>query len=82
MSSNKSPIEHLAVLMMEYLSYDYMLRYLSNGHERSRKEYNQVNPVNSISNRVYVSNRSGYITTINPSHAVVSYERQVYGEIG
>jgi len=82
MGANKSPIEHLVVLMMENRSYDHMLGYLPNGHGLTGEEYNLVNPADSKSEKVYVSNRSGYITATNPSHDVVSVERQEYGEFG
>jgi hypothetical protein len=59
-----------------------MLGYLPNGHGLTGEEYNLVNPADSKSEKVYVSNRSGYITATNPSHDVVSVERQEYGEFG
>ena len=82
MSANKSPIEHIVVLMMENRSYDHMLGYLQNGHGLTGKEYNLVNPADQGSEKVYVNNRSGYVTATNPAHDVVSIERQVYGEVG
>ena len=82
MGTNKSPIEHLVVLMMENRSYDHMLGYLPNSHGLTGEEYNYVDPANPESEKVYVSKDSGYITAINPSHDVVSVERQEYGEVG
>jgi phospholipase C len=79
MSATKSPVEHIVVLMMENRSYDHMLGYLPNGHGLTGKEYNLVNPANPTSEKVYVSNRSGYVTATNPSHDIVSIEKQVYG---
>jgi phospholipase C len=82
MSANKSPIEHILVLMMENRSYDHMLGYLPNGRGLTGAEYNLVDPADPMSEKVYVSNRSGYVTAPNPSHDIVSIERQVYGEVG
>lgn len=82
MSANKSPIEHIVVLMMENRSYDHMLGYLPNGHGLTGKEYNLVDPADATSEKVYVSNRSGYVTATNPAHDVVSIEKQVYGGLG
>ncbi len=82
MGTNKSPVEHLVVLMMENRSYDHMLGYFPNGRGLSGEEYNLVDPSDSNSEKVYVSNRSGYVTATNPLHDVVSIERQEYGEVG
>jgi phospholipase C len=82
MSANKSPIEHIVVLMMENRSYDHMLGYLPYGHGLTGKEYNLVDPADATSEKVYVSNRSGYVTATNPAHDVVSIEKQVYGGLG
>ena len=82
MGANKSPVEHLVVLMMENRSYDHMLGYLPNGHGLTGEEYNLVDPANPKSEKVYVSNRSGYVTATNPCHDVISIERQEYGEVG
>ncbi len=82
MSSNELPIKHIVVLMMENRSYDHMLGYLPNGGGLTGKEYNLVDPADPSSEKVYVSNRSGYVTATNPSHDVVSIEKQVYGETG
>lgn len=82
MSENKSPIKHLVVLMMENRSYDQMLGYLPNGHGLTGEEYNLVDPADPDSERVYVSNRAGYVTNPNPAHDVVSIEKQEYGEVG
>ncbi len=82
MNTNKTPIEHLVVLMMENRSYDHMLGYLPNGHGLTGEEYNLVDPANPESGKVYVSNASGYVTLPNPAHDVVSVEKQAYGEVG
>lgn len=82
MGVNKSPIEHLVVLMMENRSYDHMLGYLPNGHGLTGEEYNLVDPADPTSEKVYVSNRAGYVTATNPLHDVVNIERQEYGEVG
>ena len=82
MKANKSPIEHMVVLMMENRSYDHMLGYLPNSNMLTGKEYNLVNPADMNSEKVYVNNRSGYITEPNPAHDVISVEREVYGEVG
>jgi hypothetical protein len=82
MVSNKSPIEHLVVLMMENRSYDHMLGYLPNGRGLTGEEYNLVDPANPASEKVYVSNASGYLILPNPAHDVVSIEKQVYGDVG
>src|SRR5512141_1763925 len=82
MGANKFPIEHLVVLMMENRSYDHMLGYLPNGHGLTGNEYNLVDPAEATSEKVYVSNCSGYVTATNPSHDVVSIEKQVYGGLG
>jgi phospholipase C len=81
MGANKSPIDHLVVLMMENRSYDHMLGYLPNGHGLTGEEYNLVEPANPESEKVYVSNASGYVTLPNPAHDVVSVEKQEYGDI-
>ncbi|MRS05667.1 hypothetical protein EG832_20990, partial [bacterium] len=78
----KSPIEHVIVLMMENRSYDHMLGYLQNGHGLTGNEFNLVDPSNPDSEKVFVNNRSGYITTVNPAHDVVSIEKQEFGEVG
>ena len=60
MGANKSPIEHLVVLMLENRSYDYMLGYLPNGRGLTGREYNRINTADPKSEKVYVSNSSGY----------------------
>lgn len=82
MISKRSPIEHILVLMMENRSYDHMLGYVPNGHGLTGKEYNLVDPADPESEKVYVSNRSGYVTKVNPAHDVVNVERQLYGDVG
>ncbi|MCL4561576.1 MAG: phosphoesterase [Chloroflexi bacterium] len=81
-SSNKSRIEHILVLMLENRSYDHMFGYLPNGEGLSGKEYNLVDPLDPNSEKVYVSNTSGYVTATNPSHDVIDVEKQMYGEVG
>jgi phospholipase C len=82
MKTNQSPIEHLVVLMLENRSYDHMLGYLQKGDDLTGNEYNLVNPTDPGSDKVFVSNASGYTTLPNPAHDVVSVEKQVYGEVG
>ncbi len=82
MKGEKSPIEHLVVLMLENRSYDHMLGYLSMGSPLSGKEYNLVDPADTNSEKVYVSNTSSYVSQPNPLHDVVSVEKQEYGEVG
>ena len=79
---NRSPIEHVIVLMLENRSYDHMLGYLPNGRGLAGDEFNLVDPSNPISERVHVSNTSGYITTVEPAHDFVSVEKQLFGESG
>jgi phospholipase C len=76
------PIEHVIVLMLENRSYDHMLGYLPNGHELTGDEFNRVEPSNLASEQVPVSNRSGYITAVDPAHDFVSVEKQLYGKSG
>lgn len=75
------PIEHLIVLMLENRSYDHMLGYLDHGSPLTGNEYNLVNPADPSSEKVYVSNTSGYVTQPNPAHDVVSVEKQEYGDV-
>ncbi len=82
MMNSKSPIEHVVVLMLENRSYDHMLGYLEMGNPLTGQEYNLVDPANPNSEKVYVSNTSGYITQPNPLHDVVSVEKQEFGEVG
>jgi phospholipase C len=82
MTSQKSSIEHLIVLMLENRSYDHMFGYLGRGEGLTGQEYNLVDPADPASEKVYVSNASGYITEPNPSHDLVSVEKQEYGEFG
>ncbi len=77
-----SPIEHLVVLMLENRSYDHMLGYLDRGTRLTGDEYNLVNPADPASEKVTISNTSGYITQPNPLHDVVNVEKQEYGELG
>ena len=79
---NRSPVEHVIVLMLENRSYDHMLGYLPNGHGLAGDEFNLVDPSDPTSERVYVSNRSGYITAVDPAHDFVSVEKQLFGEPG
>jgi len=79
---NRSPIEHVIVLMLENRSYDHMLGYLPNGHGLAGDEFNPVDPSDPTSERVRVSNRSGYITAVDPAHDFVSVEKQLFGESG
>ncbi len=82
MTTYKSPIEHILVLMLENRSYDHMLGYLDRGDGLTGKEYNLVDPQEPGSEKVSVSDASGYITQPNPSHDVISVEKQEYGEVG
>ncbi len=82
MPANTSPIEHLVVLMLENRSYDHMLGYFDAGEHLTGREYNPVDPLEAGSEKVYVSDASGYITEPNPLHDVVSVEKQEFGETG
>jgi phospholipase C len=82
MNANKSPIKHIVVLMLENRSYDHMLGYLKQGTPLTGNEYNLVDPANPESEKVYVSNASGYVTLPNPAHDVASVEKQEYGDFG
>jgi phospholipase C len=81
-SHNRSPIEHVIVLMLENRSYDHLLGYLPNGQGLTGDEFNLVDPSVPTSQRVLVSNRSGYITTVDPAHDFVSVEKQLFGLMG
>jgi len=82
MNTKNPHIEHIIVLMMENRSFDHMLGYLPGGDKLSGKEYNLVNPADPASEKVFVSDDSGYITALNPLHDVVSVEKQEYGDVG
>jgi phospholipase C len=82
MNAKNSPIEHLVVLMLENRSFDHMLGYLHKGDGLTGGEFNLINPADPESEKVYVSNASGYITLPNPAHDVVSVEKQEFGELG
>lgn len=82
MDTYKFTIEHLIVLMLENRSYDHMLGYLDRGEKLSGTEYNLVDPAQPGSEKIYVSDTCGYITQPNPSHDVVSVEKQEYGQVG
>ncbi len=79
---NRFPIEHVIVLMLENRSYDHMLGYFPNGHGLAGDEFNLVDPSDPASERVVVSNRSGYVTAVDPAHDFVSVEKQLFGEPG
>jgi len=81
-TTDRFPIEHVIVLMLENRSFDHMLGYLPNGHGLSGDEYNLVDPSDPTSERVHVSNTADYISAINPAHDFVSIEKQLYGERG
>jgi len=81
-TGNRFPIEHVIVLMLENRSYDHMLGYLPNGHGLAGDEFNLADPSDPTSERVHVSNRSGYITAVDPAHDFVSVEKQLFGEPG
>src|SRR5512143_4125603 len=81
-TSSRFPVEHVIVLMLENRSYDHMLGYLPNGHGLTGNEFNLVDPSDPTSERVSVSNRSGYITAVDPAHDFVSVEKQLFGEPG
>jgi phospholipase C len=68
MGGYRFPIEHVVVLMLENRSYDHYLGCLPHGQPLTGAEYNLVDPSDPTSKKVYVSNRSGYITAVNPSH--------------
>src|SRR5512135_3531524 len=76
---NRFPIEHVIVLMLENRSYDHMLGYLPNGRGLTGDESNLVVPSDATSERVRVSNRSGYITSVDPAHDFVSVEKEMFG---
>jgi phospholipase C len=82
MSNHTSHIEHVLVLMLENRSYDHMLGYLHHGDGLSGREFNLVDPADPQSEAVLVSDDSGYITLPNPSHDVISVEKQEFGELG
>ena len=83
MSDKKQfPIQHVIVLMLENRSFDHMLGYLKNGHELSSGEFNRIDPADSNSEKVYVSNTSDYITAVNPAHDFLDVEKQMYGQAG
>jgi phospholipase C len=77
-----SRIEHVVVLMLENRSYDHMLGYLPNGHGLAGDESNPVDPSDPASERVSVSDTSGYVTTIDPAHDFVGVEKELFGEAG
>jgi hypothetical protein len=68
MDSIPLPIEHVVALMLENRSYDHMLGYLSNGHGLAGDEFNLVDPADPTSEKVYVGNKSGNLTVIDPAH--------------
>ncbi len=82
MNNKKYPIEHLIVLMLENRSYDHMLGYLDAGTSLAGKEFNLVDSLDPNSEKVFVSNTSGYITQPNPLHDVISVEKQEFGQPG
>ena len=79
-SPNRSPIEHMIVLMLENRSYDHMLGYLPNGRGLTGSEYNLIDPADPASEKVYVSNDAGYIATVDPAHDFAGVEKQLFGE--
>ena len=81
-TNNRSPIEHVLVLMLENHSYDHILGYLPNGLGLKGDEFNPINPADPTSEHVLVSNKSDYITPVDPAHDFVSVEKEIYGENG
>jgi phospholipase C len=77
---HRIPIEHVIVLMLENRSYDHMLGYLPNGRGLTGDEFNRVVPSDPTSERVPVSNRSGYITAVDPAHDFINVEKEMFGE--
>jgi phospholipase C len=79
---NRFPIEHVIVLMLENRSYDHLLGYLPNGHGLTGDEFNLVNPSDPSSEQVHVSNKSGYVTEVDPAHDFVNVEKELFGSQG
>ena len=82
MTANKSPIEHIVVLVMENHSYDNMLGYLPAGRGLTGKQFNRLDPLKLKTEKVFVSNDSAYVTSPDPFHDVLSVEKQEYGDVG
>ena len=74
-TSNRFPIEHVIVLMLENRSYDHMLGYLPNGHGLTGDKFNLVDPSDPTSERVRVSNTASYITIAPHTTLSVSKNR-------
>jgi phospholipase C len=73
---SRFPIEHVIVLRLENRSYDHMLGCLPNDHELAGDDFNLVDRSDPTSERVRVSNRSGYITAVDPAHDFVRWTRK------
>lgn len=78
----RDKIDHVVVIMMENRAFDHMLGYLSQENSEIQgltgKEYNQYDPFDPNSERVYVSHDAGYIDP-NFGHSYENTREQIFG---
>lgn len=71
---SQTPIQNVVVLMLENRSFDHYCGYLKQTLNQdidglTGNEYNLYNPQDPSSKRVYVSDKSGYVSN-NPGHQI------------
>ncbi|MGH2458856.1 MAG: alkaline phosphatase family protein [Chloroflexota bacterium] len=70
---------HVIVLMFENRSFDHLLGFLPGVGDLTGDEFNRVDPANPESARVGVTNAAGPITTVDPGHAFLDTNLQLFG---
>jgi phospholipase C len=65
--------------MLENRSFDHMLGFLPYGGKLTGGEFNPVDPADPHSERVFVNNRAGYVSKVDPLHDLLSVNTQLFG---
>ena len=77
----RTSVEHIIVLMLENRSFDHMCGWLGRGDGLQRTMFNPRDPANPASPKVFVTKDADWLgdLTVDPSHAVLDVNVQLFG---